>query len=523
VATKKKRKTKSRKSSGPGSRGGTYRTAGSKYTRKTGMSYSEAARASGAVYPKKFPSWHKKAGRSTGALAGKPLTKGDALMWKRPVVGYINRKMVKGWWHPTEGGAGARRGSKRMKAAIAWYKEWEKAMKASRKVRRSHWKRKPERYKRGPKKGRIKKDYKVTKDDKVKFRKGRGPMSYVKVFRGFSPSTPEISDLVRAGQAGHMFAPGGKVKLNKPRRRKKARRRRPAAKKNPRRRKRRVQAKKNPRHKAKGKKRPTRRKKRRVSMLNNPRRKKRRGKKRRRAKAVRRRKNPVRRKRRKTKAKANPRRRRKARKGRRRRRRSTGMRRYSKNPMGILKGMLKDLKDTPKWITAGHILFGAGANATLCGWALTRTPLARVRFLQERGILGSVARLAMCGLGAGAISAAGALAARALGNPKLLRGARTNLLIGGMAYALANFLYEVAPGTAGMFMIPQVSTPRRGIASASMEGWGPDYKYGYGGMGAVVSPEDLVAGESLARNVNEFSGMGDWMELSGLGVRWWHG
>ena len=42
-------------------------------------------------------------------------------------------------------------------------------------------------------------------------------------------------------------------------------------------------------------------------------------------------------------------------------------------------------------------------------------------------------------------------------------------------------------------------------------------------MGMVMSPEDLVAGESLARNVNEFSGMGgmggmnDWMELSGLG------
>jgi hypothetical protein len=183
--------------------------------------------------------------------------------------------------------------------------------------------------------------------------------------------------------------------------------------------------------------------------------------------------------------------------------------------------MVSDLKAVPKWITAGHILLGAGANATLCGWALTRGPLARVNFLQQRGLVGSVSRLALCGLGAGAISAVGAFAARALGNPKLLRGARTNLLIGGMAYALANFLYEVMPGTAGMLMIPQVSAPVRGRAlaagQAGMANWGPDYKYGYGGMGSVISPEDLVAGESLARNVNEFSGMNDWMELSGLG------
>jgi hypothetical protein len=183
--------------------------------------------------------------------------------------------------------------------------------------------------------------------------------------------------------------------------------------------------------------------------------------------------------------------------------------------------MISDLQSAPKWITAGHILIGAGSNAALCGWALTRGPLARVQFLQQRGFLGSASRLLLCGLTAGAISAAGAFASKALGNPKLLRGARTNLLIGGMAYALANFLYEVAPGTAGMLMIPQVGPPaRRGLATGTaglglgMRGLGSSMG---GGMGAVISPEDLVAGESLARNVNEFSGMGDWMELSGLG------
>jgi hypothetical protein len=69
-------------------------------------------------------------------------------------------------------------------------------------------------------------------------------------------------------------------------------------------------------------------------------------------------------------------------------------------------------------------------------------------------------------------------------------------------------------------MIPQVSAPvRRSRLSASLPAGGDLDGYGYGthGMGAVMSPEDLVAGESLARNVNEFSGMGDWMELSGMG------
>jgi hypothetical protein len=520
VATKKSSGRKKSRKTGPGSRGGTYRTAGSKYTRKTGMSWSEAARASGAVYPKKFPRWHKKAGKSTGALAGKPMTKGDALRWERPVVGYLNRKMIKGW---NSTGATARKGSKKYNDAVAWFKEWETAMKASRKVRRSHWKRKPERYKRGKKKGRVKKDYTITKGGKVKFRAGRGPVKLVKTFRGFSPSKPEIEELVAGGYAGHMFAPGGKVKLNKPRRRKKARRRRPAAKKNPRRRKK-AKVRKNPRRKkASGKK-----KRKRVSMYNNPKRRRRKKKttrRRRKARATRYRKNtakknPRKRRRRKAKARKNPVRRRRRRKAPIARRRRRRVRRYRRNPgvKGIFKGMLSDIQSAPKWITAGHILLGAGLTGAGCSYLLTRTPLARIRLLSQRGILGSVSRLAFCGLAAGGISALGAMGAKALGNPKLLRGARTNLLIGGMAYALANFIYEVAPQVASMFKIPQISAPRpRLAASPAMEGWGPDYKYGYGGMGAVVSPEDLVAGESLARNVNEFSGMGDWMELSGLG------
>jgi hypothetical protein len=36
------------------------------------------------------------------------------------------------------------------------------------------------------------------------------------------------------------------------------------------------------------------------------------------------------------------------------------------------------------------------------------------------------------------------------------------------------------------------------------------------GLGNVESPEALVAGESQARLVNEFRGVGDFMELSGM-------
>jgi hypothetical protein len=518
VATKKKTEKRS----------STVRTT----TRKKGkLTWTEAARASGAVYPAKYPKWHDKAGEKTGSKKGMPMSKWEALQWKRPVVGYISAKMVKDWYDPKTGGATARKRSKRMTKATEAWAAAEKKMAEFRKKSGTPWKRHTEYYKRDVKnkagkvihkKGSRKKDYKVL-FGKVKFRSGRGPTRTIKVRRGFSPSQSQIDRLIRGGFAGHTSAPGGKVKLNKPRRRKKAKRRR-SVKKNPRRRKK--AKRKNPRRRKKAKKNPRRRK---AKARKNPRRKRRKTTGRRTKRRTRKRKraysykaNPKRRRKRKTKRKAKATRKnphRKRRRKRRRTRRNPGL----KLP-GILQGMISDLQSAPKWITAGHILIGAGANATLCGWALTRGPLARVQFLQQRGFLGSAARLLLCGLGAGAISAVGAFAAKQLKNPMLLRGARTNLLIGGMAYALANFLYEVAPGTAGMLMIPQVGAPaRRGLPAGTAGlglGYGssgPDYRYGAGGLGSVISPEDLVAGESLARNVNEFSGMGDWMELSGLG------
>lgn len=523
VAKKAKKKSKANPSPSP------VRTT----TRKKGkLTYVEAARASAAVYPKAYPGWHEKAGQKTGSRAGRPLSKEDALRYKRPIVGYLTRQMIREWHDPSKGGATAGSDTARLHKAAELFKTREKQLADYRKVMGTPWKRHAQKYKRGPKKGQRKKDYKIV-GGKVKFRASRGPVSTVKVFRGFSPSLRTINRLVEGGFAGGLSAPGGKMKLNKPRRRKKARR--SVSKNKPVRKnaKRRLKAKavKVPQLWNKPKKRKKVRRKK--AVLKNPMRKnakRRKPAKRHKAYAYKAKKNPKRRRRvRKNaiKVKANKPRRRKARKfgmvkankprRRRRKARKFGMVKFSKNPMSILKGMVSDLKSAPKWITAGHILLGAGTTAAAAGFMLTRTPLARISFLQQRGVVGSLSRLALVGLTAGGISAAGALLSRLIGNPRLLRGAQTNLLIGGFAYGMANFLYEVMPGTAGMLMIPQVSAPTRVGVSGLGRYYGPDYKYGYGGMGSVESPEALVAGESLARNVNEFSGMNDWMELSGLG------
>jgi hypothetical protein len=528
VATKKKSTKKKSGSKRSSSRRSSSVVRTKSRKGKHGITWTEAAHVSGAVYGATYPKWHEKAGQSTGSSKGKAMSKFDALRAKRKVVGYINQNMLNFWYKPQKLAVGMAKikpanlkpGDPRLQFAQDWWSKAEKKQAQLRKDRGTPWKRHPQRYKKGNKatgvkKGQRKKDYKVERG-KVKFRSGRGPRTSVTVFRGFSPTKRQIDRLVEGGFAGHLTAKGGKVKLNKPRRRKKARKRRNPAKKrrtsarkksvrkNPRRRKAKAKANPKRRRKAKAKANPKHRRRRRTKARKNPGRKTRTRTRARRGK-------------RKGVAKKTAL---KKKGGRRRRRKSTGMRRYSKNPMGILKAMIKDVQSAPKWITAGHILVGAGTTAAGCSWLLTRGPLANVRFLQQRGVIGSLSRLALCGMGAGVVAFAGDSLSKALGRPKALAGARTNLLIGGMAYALANFFYEVAPQVAEMFMIPQVSAPvRRSRLSASLPAGGDLDGYGYGthGMGAVMSPEDLVAGESLARNVNEFSGMGDWMELSGMG------
>ena len=45
-----------------------------------------------------------------------------------------------------------------------------------------------------------------------------------------------------------------------------------------------------------------------------------------------------------------------------------------------------------------------------------------------------------------------------------------------------------------------------------------NYDWSYtGGMGGVTSNEALIAGESYARSMSQFEGMGDWLEMSGMG------
>ncbi len=173
VATKKK--TKKRRSS-------VVRTT----TRKRGkLTWTEAAAVSGALYPKKYPRWHEKGGQKTGSRSGKAMSKFDALRWKRPVVGFLTRQMVREWYDPSRGGATARKSSKRMKKAVTLFKKREEQLAEYRKQQGTPWKRHPQKYKIGKKKGQRKKDFKVVRG-KVKFRSGRGPASSVRVYRGFS-------------------------------------------------------------------------------------------------------------------------------------------------------------------------------------------------------------------------------------------------------------------------------------------------------------------------------------------------
>jgi hypothetical protein len=471
--------------------------------------------------------WFAAAARSgavhkSGPKKGKVMTKKEAMTAKKPVVGFLTRDMIKWWFDPSVGGSTARPGSKRMKEALARIRTAEKKLKELRAKRSSPWRgwgtvrrrkssgkykksgttKAGRKYKKGQRKP-IKPDWWITADGKLKFRRGRGPVTTIKLYRGFSPSKAQIKRLIEGGFAGPMSAAGGKVKLNRPRRRrrKKAssrRRRAPSRKKK--------SVRRNPRR------RKAKKKKRSMSVYNNPRRK------RRRKKAVRR--NPRRRRRRKKKTGMTKYRRRKKAVRRNPRRRRRRVRRYRRNPG--LPAMFQNLKDKKFWFTAAHVVVGMGATGFGSNLLLSQAFMPRIftsptiggafSRLLVNGAVTSVQAMAL-GKVAGFIGKRGGMAGQAFQN------AQRNLFIGGLAYTLANFIAEIAPHFSTRYL-PSINAPtgRRGFApQTSVEGWGPDYRYGYGGMGSVMSPEDLVAGESLAREVNEFSGMNDWMELSGLG------
>jgi hypothetical protein len=102
---------------------------------------------------------------------------------------------------------------------------------------------------------------------------------------------------------------------------------------------------------------------------------------------------------------------------------------------------------------------------------------------------------------------------------KCCKGIGRNVFVGGMIWTALRLVQTVFP-TAGFNRYLPSAT------GGALDGLG---YYGYGhypgqvgaghygpvsGLGMVTSPEELVAGESYAR---QMGGMNDWMELSGLG------
>lgn len=526
-------------------RGRSYKRGTSYAARPETIKWSEAAYQSGAVYPAQYPSGHPRAGKKH-ARAGRAMSRKDALAYQIPVVGYLTRGMIKGYWDTAAPGGSLDR--KRIRAANKWLKQASKVMRKARSTRGSTWKRAPLYHTRSGKtprgakykKGTRKADYSQRWSDqpaawqsgpgphlRTKFKKGRGPVARMSLFRGFGPSEAEVDSIQTGGYGGPLDEPGGVVKLNRGRRRR-SRKNAPAKG-----RKSRVSR----RRKAGVAKKSRRRGRRRkasaesgVKVYNNKRR--RRGRRRKAKSAVR--ENGRRRRRRKNSVKANRHRRR----GRRRkhavhengrRRRGRRRRKHAVKANGRRRGRRRSVRRNPMlpslpfgldrftgqlqkrefWLTVGHVGMG------LTGTAVVSSAIQNVGFVRKnlgvaRGdAIGKLARFGVNLASAGLVSA-GAYAARGI----KLMGERgwVNVLVGGGVYSGAMLLGELLGWNQ---YVPQISVPAasRGMLASS----NGSSAAAVSGMGSVLSPEDLVAGESLARNVNEFSGVGDWMELSGLG------
>jgi hypothetical protein len=534
------------------------------------ITFSEAAHSSGAVFPAKYPKGHPGLSGQPHPKAGRAMSFFDALVYERPIVGYLSRPMIKGYYKllDTQGKKAAqdyldtaRFGGVRLKDGTyipnatqrsargkggtfaagkkkAQKKKVQKALDSARgkgakiikgmeQIRRergSAWTRTKQVYGRSgstPKgkryiKGRKKPDYTQYWSDspaswqtpggdeylRVRFRRGRGPKVSLPLYRGFGPTSTEVELLESGGFGGPTDAPGGRVKLNRGRRgrRKKVRRR-----KNPQRNSKGhfVKTKRNPKRrkkkKATGRKRRRTRRKTKTVAAYNPRRRKRRRRKKRKNPARRRnskghfvktKRNPKRRRyrRKKTTAKRNPHKRRR----RRRIRRNQGV-----------QAALAPLQKKDLYIAAAHVLVGMSGTAVLSGMAMNAL-MPKLAYGQTWGM--KIGRFAVRVATAGLLSAG----IKALGNVKMLKpviGPRASFfcLVGGVAYSLADLLSDVFTTP----LIPKIQAGRgRAPASAGMEDFLELSGMGGSGMGAVMSPYDLVSGESAARLTNDFAGMG---------------
>lgn len=492
----------------------TRRRGGSKKRKnpRGGSTWAESAMQAGAYYGVGHP--------REGLVMSKP----DALKAKIPVPRFLTPTMIRDW-HSTVV-PGVRKNSKAYKAAVAKLKKQSRALAAKRAKR-------PITPAKRDKKFRSKLKYQKAKAKKLKTKapKRAKPFRSVGLLRGRGVTKKKAGELIEAGFAVKPTAAqrkkGLRMAANPKRRRKSAkkkagtrRRRGPGGrfKANPKR-KRKTTAKK---RRKTTKKRKTTAKKRK-----NPRRK---------TKA---RKNPKRKVKRTAKGrfkkmKANPKRKKaKARKG---KKRKFAMAKYKRNPgvMTALKAQWSKFTKPPIWITAFHALAGMGGTIAMdhyfnvAPWvpmALKRRGIPSLALTAGSGVLVSTGAFLLEGLAAKSKSSTLKKATQNMG---------TNVLVGSLVTVVVKAAYELMPDQAAKVGVPRLESGRV-MAAAPAEGTsglgyysdGPDYSRGFG---SVESPEDLVAGESLARQVNEFHGlgqgghpvpiedirgMGDWMELSG--------
>jgi len=314
---------------------------------------------------------------------------------------------------------------------------------------------------------------------------------------------------------------GGVVSLNKPRRRRKRRRRKnPALKRD--KKGRFLKKRKNPRRKrkAKAKRKVARKRYRRNGVKKNPPKRRRRMRRNAKGKFL-----PM---------KRNPKRRRKvARKAKRRRRRRV----YALNPTSAIKSKLKMVLGA-KWVPkAAHTLIGMGVAYKAPDVMGRYIPISRA------GVWGPWVD---AGLGVLGLSVASGLAEvgsrmiqRNIKSPmvaKCCAGIGTNMMAGGLAFILGKLVLTYFH-RAGSLLPPIGGGYNAGGMSDWMELSGYPGQYGGyagvgdpGGLGMVTDPESLVAGESLARQTNEFHGLqgsggypvpvedirglGDWVELA---------
>ncbi len=116
---------------------------------------------------------------------------------------------------------------------------------------------------------------------------------------------------------------------------------------------------------------------------------------------------------------------------------------------------------------------------------------------------------------------------------KFMKGIGRNVFVGGMIWTALRLVQTVWPTAGFNRWLPAAGGG--GIAGLGYYGYGHyPGQYGAGhygpvsGLGMVTSPEELVAGESLARQlsglgqggmpvpIEDLRGMNDWMELSGM-------